>query len=244
MFCFSSNINSARIPYMEAKAIELKGHQYTLFSVKLTGDDLQQFTAQLATKMAQAPKLLAHAPVAVMLSDDSAELNPSAIKQAVIDAGFILAGIVGGNQQQKDAARQAGIALLNSGTTASTPPERAEPAEPKPQAEPVATKVVQGPIRSGQQVYAKGGDLVVLGQVSAGAEVIADGSVHIYGTLRGKAIAGVQGQSQARIYCQSLQAELVSISGTYWLNETLQEQGWQQATCISLVDGQLQTSSL
>ena len=233
---------------MPATPIELKGHQYTLFSVKLETDDLSTFSGQLGSKMAQAPKLLAHAPVAVMLSDGAEAISPEALQGCVTETGFILAGIIGGSDAQKVAARTAGIAVLTQPTAPqhapADTPVKAKTVEAPPQPVLQPTKVVHGPIRSGQQVYAKDADLVVIGQVGAGAEVIADGSIHIYGTLRGKAIAGVQGQTQARIYCQSLQAELVSICGTYWLNETLQEQGWQQAMIISLVDGQLQTTSL
>jgi septum site-determining protein MinC len=80
---------------------------------------------------------------------------------------------------------------------------------------PAPTLVVDKPLRSGQQVYAKGGDLVVLAVVSHGAEVIADGSIHIYAPLRGKAIAGARGDTAARIYTQSLEAELLAIAGIY-----------------------------
>ncbi|HEY8881027.1 MAG TPA: septum site-determining protein MinC [Roseateles sp.] len=82
-------------------------------------------------------------------------------------------------------------------------------------ATPAPTMVVDKPLRSGQQVYAKGGDLVVLAVVSHGAEVIADGSIHIYAPLRGKAIAGARGDTTARIYTQSLEAELLAIAGIY-----------------------------
>jgi len=82
-------------------------------------------------------------------------------------------------------------------------------------AAPAPTLVVDKPLRSGQQVYAKGGDLVVLAVVSHGAEVIADGSIHIYAPLRGKAIAGARGDASARIYTQSLEAELLAIAGIY-----------------------------
>jgi septum site-determining protein MinC len=82
-------------------------------------------------------------------------------------------------------------------------------------AAPAPTMVVDKPLRSGQQVYAKGGDLVVLAVVSHGAEVIADGSIHIYAPLRGKAIAGARGDTSARIYTRSLEAELLAIAGIY-----------------------------
>jgi septum site-determining protein MinC len=87
--------------------------------------------------------------------------------------------------------------------------------KPVPVAAPAPTLVVDKPLRSGQRVYAKGGDLVVLALVNHGAEVIADGSVHVYAPLRGKAIAGARGDTSARIYVHSLEAELLSIAGIY-----------------------------
>jgi septum site-determining protein MinC len=86
-------------------------------------------------------------------------------------------------------------------------------------AAPAPTLVVDKPLRSGQRVYAKGGDLVVLALVNHGAEVIADGSVHVYAPLRGKAIAGARGDTSARIYAHSLEAELLSIAGIYRTTE-------------------------
>jgi septum site-determining protein MinC len=80
-------------------------------------------------------------------------------------------------------------------------------------------RIVEQPVRSGQQVYARGGDLVVLASVSPGAEVLADGNIHVYGTLRGRALAGVQGNREVRIFCRSLRAELISIAGQYQLSE-------------------------
>jgi septum site-determining protein MinC len=85
--------------------------------------------------------------------------------------------------------------------------------EQHPQAAP--SKVVVHPVRSGRQIYAQGGDLIVLASISPGAELIADGHIHVYGALRGRALAGIAGNPQARIFCRSLEAELVSVAG-YW----------------------------
>jgi septum site-determining protein MinC len=79
--------------------------------------------------------------------------------------------------------------------------------------------VVDRPLRSGQQIYARDSDLIVLGLVSHGAEVIADGHIHVYGALRGRAIAGAKGQLDARIFAQSLEAELLSVAGTFRTSE-------------------------
>ena len=97
-----------------------------------------------------------------------------------------------------------------------------KPSEPPVRADGGTTLVTQ-PIRSGRQVYAQQGDLVVLSTVSAGAELLADGHVHVYGALRGRALAGVSGDTSARIFCRSLQAELVSIAGHWLVREDMDD---------------------
>uniref|UniRef100_UPI002FDA7EB0 septum site-determining protein MinC n=1 Tax=Arsukibacterium sp. TaxID=1977258 RepID=UPI002FDA7EB0 len=89
-----------------------------------------------------------------------------------------------------------------------------------------------------------GADLIIKGTVGAGAEVIADGNIHIYGSLRGKAIAGASGDSSKRIFCSNLQAELVSVAGNYWLSDSLQGEFWGKAATIRLQDAHLVISEL
>jgi septum site-determining protein MinC len=88
-----------------------------------------------------------------------------------------------------------------------------------PQPAPVGAMRIDKPLRSGQQIYAKGRDLIVMGMVNAGAEVIADGHIHVYGTLRGKAIAGARGNGDAQIFAQVMEPELISIAGVYRTSE-------------------------
>jgi len=104
--------------------------------------------------------------------------------------------------------------------------------------------VITQPVRSGQQIYARGGDLVILNSVSPGAEVIADGHVHIYGTLNGRALAGVRGDTKARIFCQSFRAELVSVAGTYSINEQFEKNILGRPVQISLRNDTLQIDTL
>jgi len=105
-------------------------------------------------------------------------------------------------------------------------------------------KLITTPIRSGQQVYAPGGDLIVAAPVSAGAELLADGNIHVYGALRGRALAGVKGNEQARIFCQSMEAELVSISGNFKLEETLSSEYRGKPVMIYLEDKVLKVKPL
>ncbi|AZN36463.1 septum site-determining protein MinC [Iodobacter ciconiae] len=114
----------------------------------------------------------------------------------------------GGNSDQKLAASAAGLVVLQDDSlTAPLPYGKAAPPPP--------ALVITRPVRTGQQVYAKGGDLIVLALVSAGAEVIADGNIHVYAPLRGRALAGAKGENQARIFTTCMEAELVSIGGIY-----------------------------
>ena len=94
-------------------------------------------------------------------------------------------------------------------------------------------------MRSGQQVYAEGSDLVITAAVSEGAEVLADGNIHVYGTLRGRALAGVKGNTQARVFCQSLDAELISIAGQFIMHDKVKTSCWKQPAQIYLEDESL-----
>jgi septum site-determining protein MinC len=97
--------------------------------------------------------------------------------------------------------------------------QRAEPA--KPELKPPTSLLLDSPVRSGQSIVFPDGDVTVLGSVSSGAEIVAGGSIHVYGTLRGRAMAGVNGNSAARIYCQKIEAELLAIDGFYQTAEEL-----------------------
>ena len=122
------------------------------------------------------------------------------------------------------AAQQAGLLVLND--VAPTPAAAAAEPEPVPEPEAVPapepapsatapTRIIDKPLRSGQRVYAAGGDIVVLAAVNPGAEIIADGSIHVYAPLKGRALAGARGDTSARIFTTHLEAELVSIAGVY-----------------------------
>ena len=102
-----------------------------------------------------------------------------------------------------------------------------------------STKVINRPVRSGQQAYARGGDLIVLGLTSAGAELIADGNIHVYGALRGRALAGASGDAGARIFCRSLEADLVSIAGNWQVRDDMPDGLIGKPAQISLKDEKL-----
>src|SRR5205823_3474714 len=103
-------------------------------------------------------------------------------------------------------------------------------------------RLVNEPVRSGTQIYARGTDLVVTASVSPGAELVADGNIHVYGTLRGRALAGASGDAAARIFCSRLEAELVSIAGRYLVSEQLPAEHRGFPVQIALVEDALTIS--
>lgn len=133
---------------------------------------------------------------------------------------------------------------VSAETSHSSEESHSTEAQQAVQATPTKTKIVSTPVRSGQQIYAKDSDLIVLAQVGQGAEVIADGNIHIYGTLRGRAIAGANGNKDARIFCQSLHAELISIAGVYQVSDDLPNDRIGQSSQIELKENHLHIDTL
>ncbi|NIY91381.1 septum site-determining protein MinC [Vibrio diazotrophicus] len=213
---------------------DLKGSSFTLSVLHLSDNHISNTIDFLKQKIAQAPAFFANAPVVINIAKVDGDIDFVQLKNGISEANLIPVGISGcKDKRSQTLASEAGFAVM----TASNSPTNA-PAKMAP------TKVVRTPIRSGQQVYAKDGDLVILNHVSAGAEVIADGSIHIHGTLRGRAIAGASGQKEARIICHDLQAELVSIAGNYWLSDQIESKFWQQKVMLSMNDDSLLFESL
>ncbi|MFT0533539.1 septum site-determining protein MinC [Castellaniella hirudinis] len=144
--------------------------------------------------------------------------------QAALHAGLLQAGLapvqVSAGRASAPPADAAPAPARPADNQAAPPAEPAPPAPQAPQAPAGQTLVVRHPLRSGQRIYAKGGDLIVMGLVSQGAEVIADGHIHVYGPLRGKAIAGAQGRTDAMILTTQLDPELLAIAGIYRVVET------------------------
>jgi septum site-determining protein MinC len=160
------------------------------------------------------------------------------VLDAVHQAGLVSVGLIDGSPAIETLATELEMPLLgrfraqlvSTAPVPVTQPASVEPAPEKPTAEkePAAREhnlalIHARPVRSGQQLYARNRDLVVMANVGAGAEVIADGCVHVYGVLRGRALAGAQGNRSARVFCQEFQAEMVSIGGIFRVFETLPE---------------------
>jgi len=216
--------------------LELKFGQVGIANLRLFAFDPAALQAELAGKVAAAPQLFGRAPLVLDLSRLPTLPDADATRallDAVHAAGMLPVGLAYGTTENAQLAELLGLPLFAKFRNAyeRAPNETPRAPDPKPAAQsaaPTAALVVPNtaqrhakPVRSGQQVYARGRDLVLGAMVGNGAEVIADGSIHIYGRLSGRALAGAQGDTNARIYCTDFQAELVSIAGQYRVFEDI-----------------------
>lgn len=231
---------------MSEQIFELKGNLFTLPVLHLFKNDLDSLISQLDEKIAQVPKFFFGAPIVVNLqSVPNEHIDFAKLKQALIDLQLNPVGVCNGTDEQNTAAKLHKLSILNysKDQTPKAKPQSAANTSIVEKEVFVPAQIISGNVRGGQQVYAKNRDLIITGSVSPGAEVIADGNIHVYGTLRGRAIAGAKGQESV-IFCQKLNAELVSINGNYWLSDSLQGESWGNAACISLENESLKISAL
>lgn len=243
------------------QVFQLKSASVSMTALELYYFESDAFEETLKDKINQAPGFFRDIPLIISLEKyeglDS-ELDFFSIIGTCRRNNIHVVGVRGGNNDQRRLARGAALALMpgtgqrdrahesesaaNSVPEAPAAPAPAAPAPPPAEATPA--KVITQPVRSGQQVHAPEGDLIILAPVQAGAEVLAAGNIHVYGPLRGRALAGIHGAESARIFCQSLEAELVSIAGHYKISEDLQDNGWKSAMQIQLRDDLLVATPL
>lgn len=221
-------------------AFELKGSLFTLTVIHLLKTDPNAIKEQLAPLVKQTPKFFQHMPVVIDLNqlDKKIVINFAELLNCLRQHQIIPVGVRGGSEEQHLTAITAGLAILPNTKTEIT--ETNQPAEKSSTPAPTFSKIITEPVRSGQQIYARNADLIVLAPVSPGAELLADGNIHIYNTLRGRALAGIMGNPHSRIFCQQLKAELVAIAGHYWVSEDLQNTPVKQNAHIYLENDRLQ----
>ena len=231
-------------PATTPTSFDIKSANLPLVALLLKSCDLQALAHDLAQRFADEPDFFDQDALLIDLSPLQAnaadqQLDFQALIALISRYQLVPVAVKGGSPPQMMAALQAGLlpvpeAHLVSGQPKAAPRAAAEPAarRPEPPVAPIAPTaatastpaplgalVIDKPLRSGQQVYARGRDLVVLAMVNAGAEVIADGHIHVYAPLRGKAMAGARGNVDARIFALELNAELLSIAGVYRTSE-------------------------
>lgn len=222
------------------QVLEFKSSTLFVPVLILYNNDLSAIEHALQEKIRQAPDFFRNSPLVFdvhALNKHNYDLDVVAFIDFLRRLGMFPIGIRGGNKQQNKQAQEMFITVdavrdnvsaetqktaIDEPVSKSVSDEQADtPASGKATAPP-ATTIITQPIRSGQRIYAAG-DLIILSQVSAGAEIMAEGNIHIYNTLRGRALAGVQGNKDARIFCFDLQAELISIAGDYKTSEDFDE---------------------
>lgn len=206
---------------------EIKSANLPLVALLLKSSDLAAVARELKARFGDTPHFFDQDALVIDLTPLQGQHNASVDFAALVALlrRYRLAPLAvrGGNPAQMEAALQAGLtpapdSHLIASRSAAASAASAETAAPPPAAPPGAL-IIDKPLRSGQQVYARGRDLVMLSIVNAGAEVIADGHIHIYAPLRGKAIAGARGNTEARIFALTMEAELLSIAGIYRTSE-------------------------
>jgi septum site-determining protein MinC len=217
-------------------ALEVKGTITPVTVLCLRSTDVAAIERELRARVAPAPQMFRHAPVVLDVAGVDAEevplaavveiarrcqlipvgvahLPPERIALAT-DLGLAVVQLGFGRSRAARAASSAPSPVVEPAPVAAAPGRALEVVE-APAPEHVPTMTVRQPVRGGQVIYAPKGDLVVMGPVNPGAQVIADGHVHIYGRLRGRALAGARGLSEARVFCHGLEAELVSVAGEF-----------------------------
>ncbi len=215
---------------------QVRGRFLTAVALKVAGRPDAAFYAALDEHLTKTPQFFDDAPVVLDLSQVGAALGTAELAELVEELRrreLAVFGVQNATPQQITAAQSAGLIALSGGreaplrgtsrrrTEAQAAPRQAEAAPAATSEKPAGSKLVTEPVRSGQTVVAEHGDLVVVGHVSSGAELVATGNVHVYGRLKGRAMAGANGDERARIFCRSLDAELLAIAGLYRTNENL-----------------------
>jgi septum site-determining protein MinC len=198
--------------------VRLRGRSYVAF-VFSPVVPIVEWLAEIDATLARSPGYFVGKPIVLDLA--SVDLSSSAIAHLVGSLNERSIRVLGieGVEEERLAANMP--PLLTGGRACVI--TRNEPAQkPEPEAKPKPTSLLlDSPVRSGQSIVFMEGDVTVLGSVGSGAEIVAGGSIHIYGTLRGRAMAGVNGNSNARIYCQRIEAELLAIDGYYQTAEEI-----------------------
>ncbi|CAG35395.1 septum site-determining protein MinC [Desulfotalea psychrophila] len=233
------NKNAMQLNSYRAEPFQFRARRHTMMVLYLLEPDHPDFIEMLQNKIERARNFFDHAPVIVDLGGFVGKEISVTIKEIFIllrRAGLIPLGVQGGDAQLQGEAAGFSIPVVPElgrrcdGQALTEillqPPEIAdsvvEDVAPLEAVSPT-TLLITSPIRSGQRVYAEGGDLICTATVSAGAEVLADGNVHVYAPLRGRVYAGVKGDIKAGIFCKSLEAEFVSIAGNYKVSDQFDE---------------------
>ncbi|WP_027349378.1 septum site-determining protein MinC [Halotalea alkalilenta] len=232
----------------EQVAFTFKGGMLPLTVIELASGNIERIEAQLSGKISQSPAFFQHTPVVIGLERLPDE--PLALDQlcAMLRRHRLLpVAVRGGNDAIKQSAWALGIGWFPPQEGRAQPVVEPVPVAPLPEEAPPlelrSGRIFRGTVRSGQQVSAPRGDLVVVGAVNAGAEILAAGSIHVYGPLRGRALAGIHGDQDAAVFCHELDAELLSVAGNYKRLEDIPPDLLGKSVQVRMVEDQLEISA-
>jgi septum site-determining protein MinC len=208
--------------------LQFKGRIFTLTVLELTTISLDEFSEWLKEKIESAPNFFRDMPLVVDISSMTVLDSLSDMLDKIKSVGLYPIAIQGAESTSKGdilcglpflKGSKAYDKIVMNDPISNESDLQADVVLPEPKIASLPQSLFTTPIRSGQQIVAKSGDLVIAASVGHGAELLADGHIHVYGTLRGRALAGISGDKKARIFCHSLDAELVSIAGIYKLSD-------------------------
>jgi septum site-determining protein MinC len=206
-----------------SQILEFKSSTFSVPVLVLASNDIIAIEKILQEKIHLAPEFFKNSPLLLdllELNKNDLDIDVSELGNTIRKLGLLPIGLRGGTSIQNQQALELGIPIHSSHNITATTEQKKPETDPRVVAAAASTTMINHPVRSGQRIYAKG-DLIIMAQVSAGAEIMAEGNIHVYGSLRGRALAGVQGNTEARIFCSDLQAELISIAGNYKISEDL-----------------------
>lgn len=221
-------------------ANQMRGGIFAVMVVRITNPHDLALDREIGEQVERSPGFFADAPVVLDLKDCPGCTSVGeyvTVKSALRRHRLIPVGVQNATEAQRRAAMATDLAPFSAmGGSDKRNGERPAAAV---NGTTLRSKLVTQPVRSGTQIYARGADLIVVAPVSAGAEVVADGHLHIYGALRGRAIAGAAGDATARIFVHRLEAELVCIAGRYLVSEAIPAEHQKQAVQVAIVEDQL-----
>lgn len=223
-------------------AFQVRGRFLTALALRIDTENTgSSFYAQLDEQLCRTPQFFSGAPVVLDLVNTPGLGDPDRLRELMDNLRrreLRVFGVENAPGVDPAVLQALGLIVVTGGREAplSREPGPARTADAPRRAE---NKVIRSPVRSGQIVVAEQGDLTVIGSVASGAELIAAGNIHVYGPLRGRAMAGCHGDDSAHIFCQSLNAELVAVAGLYQTSETLEDAARQRCTHIYLEDEKL-----
>ncbi len=223
------------------KSIDIKGNMYTLMSVVLRVNDLKQISVDLSERVSQAPAFFKNTPVIVDFANISIDVDFdfNSLFKIVRQQQLLPVAVRGIEETLREKLQNIGVPIVELAASGGADRSSEEKEKLERLREQSKAIVVDRPVRSGQQCISNNGDLIVLAQCNADAELIADGNIHVYGTLRGRALCGVHGDTNARIFCSALEAQLVSVAGHYKVLEEIPKAIKNRPVQISLKDDQL-----